>query len=457
MWALVPVIGTEAPGAEGSVPAKISLVDAIALSIDTNANLKRAEQTYQNSLSRLRIAGFNTNYGLGSTAYAARNPDDVNLSSRVFGSLRYSGFGGTEGSLELSPFGLGDERGSLRLSLRHPLMQGRGPLSAKSDLFLGAQTEVSIQSKEFFLSRQSTILGVIEAYYGAVLAREQVKVQEDAVRIAEDAEVGARKRAEAGLVAEIEVSRASIRLSQTQDQLNRQIQRAKEALDRLMVAIGSGVGESPELIDSIPVSIPEPPALAETVKLALANRSELAISDEDIANQERKLALASDALRPNLDIVAGFNSTRNEAGIISGSLVSLGSFNAGVELRFPLDKRITLEEQDVATRNVDVLNKLRVYKMEQITEQVLRAYRSVESSRTSLEIFGDSLKVAEDNLRLAQRMVEEGLASNREVLEAEASLTQAKTSLLAARTDLYLSHINLNYAMGEDLTTVVTR
>jgi outer membrane protein TolC len=224
-----------------------------------------------------------------------------------------------------------------------------------------------------------------------------------------------------------------------------------------MVTIGLGVGAVPELIDTVPEGDIQIPALTDAIKTALENRAELFQYDERIAEQARRLAMAEDELRPELNAVASFNSTNNDAGFLSGSLYELGALNMGVELRLPLDKRIIVEDRDVAQRGTEVLKNLRVYQMEQIAEQVRRAYRSVEAARTTMEIFSQNRQIAEDRLQIAQRMVDEGLETNREVLDAQESLTQLENSLLSAKTDLYLAGINLKYAMGEDLSTMVTK
>ncbi|HOK55485.1 MAG TPA: TolC family protein, partial [Armatimonadota bacterium] len=110
--------------------------------------------------------------------------------------------------------------------------------------------------------------------------------------------------------------------------------------------------------------------------------------------------------------------------------------------------------RDIANRDLDVLRRLRTYQMEQVTEQVRRAYRNVETAKTTLDILSENVKVAEDNLRLALRMVEEGIDDNRVVLDAQESLTQVEVGLLSAKVDLYLAGINLLYAMGQDLTVL---
>lgn len=441
------------------IGAPLTLTDAVTTALGGNSSLKQAENDRLNSLSSLKVAGFTTTYGVSSFTNLKSTPREEGTDGRVsgmagqlFGNLTYQGFSGTTVMLNVAPLGVGSEQGSLALTLRQPLASGKGHLSEKSDRLLSAQSELDIQNKGLYIVRQSTVAGVVDAYCRALLAREQVKVQERAVSISEDAATRARKLAEAGKVAEIEVTRAEIRVAQTRDQLNLQRQEARASVDKLMLAMGSGVGDSPDLSEKVPDPQIDVPPLAEAVQTALDQRPELAVMDERKITLERKLAIARDSLRPKLDVVAGFNSTARDSTVISQSILDLGSLNAGLELKFPLDRRISMEDKQSADRSVRLLGTLRDYEMETIAEQVREAYRRYESAQSSVGIYGQNLKVTEDNLRLAQRMLEEGLDDNRNVLEAQQELTRVQGQLLSTKVDLFLAKVNLRRAIGDDLT-----
>ena len=447
-------IGSSCCAADEPVQKKLSLSDAIQISVDTNPRLKQTEQGYQDSLSKLEVQKFRTSFGVGSNTNMARANSESSISSLVFGNMTYTSISGTEASLNLSPFGLGSERGLMELSLRRPLMGGSGILSDKYNSIADAQNNVDIENKQLYIAQQNTITNVIESYYQAVLAGEQVKVLTKAVSIIEESAVMAHKRVKAELVAELEATRADIRVADTKNRLNQQLQSHKEALQKLMLAIGSGVDNPPELTDPLPELPLDTPSLEDAVKTALDNRYELAVYDQQLSNQQRRLAVTKDQFRPRLDSVINFNSSNQDAGLISRSGFSLGSFFAGLEMRFALDKRIALEDQETATRGLDVLSKMRTFQTEQIIEDVQRAYRALESAKTSRQIFDQNLKTAQDNLAMAQRMVDEGIDDNRNVLEAQNSLTQVENQRLSARLNVYLASMQLKHAMGEDLKTI---
>lgn len=447
--------------AQGDATAQLALKDAISMAMVTNISLKRAESSRLDSQSNLKTSSFLTSYGVGATTSFDRFPSvsstgkvqpKWDFTGRLSGNLSYQNLLGTQGDVTLSPFAEGNERGSVGISLRHPLIQGKGVLSDKSNLVLNAKSSLLINDKSYYLSEQSTIRNVISTYFRAIEARKLVTEQENAVSYMEQAAIYARKREEAGLGRGIDVSRAEVVVAQTKNQLNLQQSSARSAMDSLMIAIGSGVGRYYELTEPIPASALAVPTLDDAINYAMKNRYELVIDEQQIKDQQRNVALAKDKFRNKLDAVASFNSTNSDTGLLGGSSIDDGSLRVGVELKIPLDKRTIVEDQAIALRALDILVKQKQFQEEQINQEVRQAYRAYESANTSLQIFTQNLSEAQSNLHIAERMVEEGEGDNRDVLDAQAGLTRVTSSILSARIDLYLASVNLRYAMGEDLS-----
>ncbi|MDI6828463.1 MAG: TolC family protein [Armatimonadota bacterium] len=436
------------------VPAKLSVADAVKIALTANVNLKSAKSSQLTALSRLRMAQLLTSYSVGANTSFERMPGNSEFTNSIFGSLAYENMKGTEASLDISPFASGNATSSIDLLVRHPLTRRTGPLSPKADRVLTAQSEMSIQDKELYRTQQSTVLDVIRAYFKAVEAREQVKVQEKALELVEEAARYAKRREEAGLARGIDVFRAEVQVQQTRERLNSQREAAKAAIDRLMLAIGVGIGQTPELIDPVPDVKPKVPSLDEAIAKALKNRVELSVYDERLATQQRRFAIAKEEFRPGLDIFTRFRSSNANSGLLSSSLFDSGATVVGLELRLPLDKRAIKEEQEIAERELNILNEQRAFQAERIAEEVRSAYRALESTSTSLDILTTNLEVAKQNLHIAERMVEEGQGDNRDVLSAQEALTRAESGIISAKIDLYLATLELKYAIGEDLTTV---
>lgn len=457
--------------AQNAVPAKLSLKDAVSMALNVNSGLKQAQESKLSSQSRLRVAQFATSFSIGAYSAMERSPvslpDSVTglpflshqsiVSQNVLGSLDFAGLLGTKASLSLTPFGIGSQRGGVGLSITHPLLQGTGRLSDKYNAIQSALTDASIQNLDYSQTQQSTIANVVDAYYRAVQARDQVKLREEAVTNAQLVADGTKEKVNEGVVAGIEVSRADIQVSQTRESLNQQIASARAAMDYLMIAIGSGIGQNPDLTDSAPDLSTDLPTLDDAIKTALVNRTEMSVYQQRITDQERKLALAKDRLRSSLNAFADISSQNQNTGLLDSTLVDQGNLKLGLRYSFPLDKRIIQEDRDTAIRGLDVLKSSRAYQSDQIVQEVRNAYRSVETQRNSINIFTRNITESQKSLELAQLALDEGISDNRNLLDAQVALTQAQSGLLSAKIDLYLASVHLKYAMGEDLTKMGLR
>ena len=440
-----------------AIPAKLSLKEAVGIALRSHASLKQSEKDYRNAVANLRVAGYKTSLDVGSSASLQRSQGESDTSGLLFGNLAYENLQGATGSLDVLPYSQGTDRGSVTMSLRQPLTARRGNLSAKSLDVFGARAAADIRERELVITRQATVLGVVRAYQRALLAREQIKVQERSAQIADEAAQITRKRADAKLVAEYEAAQAELNAAQTRNQLNNQRQAAKGAMEDLMVAMGRGIGQSPELTDPLPPDEVTVPDLVTALRTALDKRAELAVYDMQLLDQERQVAAARDDMRSRTDAILRFSSRDNDSGLMSRSVFDNGTMTAGVEHTFPLDKRVWQQKKDNAERDFEITKQLRLFEMERVAEEVRSAHRAVDSARLSLEIFSQNMKLADENVRRSQRMLDEDLGTTRDVLDAQGSLARVEGGRLSALVDLYLASINLKQAMGGDLATEMTK
>ncbi len=441
--------------AQTETAARLTLSDALKQALGVKATLKEAVITRDNAASRLRSAGVNVTASAGAVSTLDDQPMMNGLSARTFGSLTWEGLGGQKATAEVSPWGQGQQRAAFDLSVRQPLTRGSGKLSERYDRLAGARNDLQVQEKQLYLTRQSTVLAVVEAYFNAVLAREQVAVQEEAVRFAESAAQRARDLDKYGMVLGIDLTRAEVRVAQAQDQLNGQRRQYRDALDRLMLAIGAGVGQTPELVDTVPTGPLSVPDINAAIDLAIQQRAELFRFDRRMDDQRRAAALAQDQMRASIDAVASWRAAAGDEGFMRSSMLKNDSTSIGIQVNVPLDQRIIRENRDVAKRNLSILTDLRAYQVEQILNEVRAAYRALDAARTTLNIYTDNLKVAQQNLDIATQMEQEGLTDNRNLLEAQQALVDVNSNIISARARLYLASVNVYYAMGDDVLRVL--
>ena len=452
---LFPALMILTLNANSATLEKLSLKQAIDYTLTANPQIKESKNSLLSSQSRLLIASHQMSSSAGADSTLRDNAFTNSTQARAFGRWEYFNFGGTTASIDLTPFADGNSNTGVNFQLRKPFGRGSGYLSDRGYSLLNAQSNLSVQQNQTFLSRQGAVLAVVRSYFNAVLAREQISVQEKALATTKQQAIDAKKRSDAGLIAEIEVSRAEIQVAQSEEALNQRVQSAKAALDNLLLNIGEGMGQTPELVDSIPEveAAPVVPEQDAALKVAMVNRKQLINYDIQLSDQQRSLEIVSDQLKPSIDAIANFNTSGRQNN--NQNIFDNKDLTVGLQYSIPLDKKIIQEQRKMSERELELLTQLRSFEVDQVNNDVRNAYRSLDSAKASLNILGQNLQTAKNNLSMAQRMVEEGLSSNREVLDAQESLRSVESGILSARVNYYLAALNVKDAMGEDLIETV--
>jgi outer membrane protein TolC len=201
-----------------AVPEKLSLRECLEIALGHNTDYKRSLVALANSQSRLRAAGqlrqstFDADLAFGQSS----RDGSSTLSSfgPTFSLSQPSGAGLT--SSATVPF-YNDPRvgGQAGLEYVLPLIRGSGRGSEVRAQLLQARIDTDSNLLQHFINEQALIDEVAQAYFNAVRAQNLLQVQEQAVSIAEQATTDAQKRLDAGLITEIDVTRAKLRLSET--------------------------------------------------------------------------------------------------------------------------------------------------------------------------------------------------------------------------------------------------
>src|SRR5262249_53917604 len=150
-----------------------------------------------------------------------------------------------------------------------------------------------------------------------------------------------QKRLDAGLIIEIDVTRAKLQLSRTRSQLLEQQQQAHNALDSLVLLLGLPVGGQPELTDSITYNY-TPVDEAKPLRTGLERRPALAQTRLQQADADVQLALAQTRRKPTADVrftLSSLRFTLPGGGGIANVLTSL----LGLRVSVPMKERALQE------------------------------------------------------------------------------------------------------------------
>jgi outer membrane protein TolC len=289
------------------------------------------------------------------------------------------------------------------------------------------------------------------AYYGVLVAQQQITVQEASLKLLQQELADTQRRFEAGTVPRFNVLRAEVEVANARPRLIRARNTWRIAKDNFANLLGETVPrETQELplqltdkLEAAPLKIELPDAVAT----ALEQRTELAALRKAAALRDEGVVNAKAGYKPSLQVFGGYGSrssqfnpdlTEELHGWEAGAFLNWNLFDGfltqgRIQEAKGLRQRAN-EELAEAERRVD-LDVRTAYSTFVEAQEVLKSQEKVQES-------------AEEALRLATARAEAGAATQLDVLSAQTALTEARTTQVQAVHDYAVARARLERAMG---------
>ncbi len=363
---------------------------------------------------------------------------------------------------------------SLGITITQPLLQGFG--SALNTRFIRiARNNQKVADLVFRQQVMDTVAGISRLYTDLVSLNEDVKVKQEAVRLAERLSEDNRNKVEQGTQAPIELTRANATLAASRQALivaeglvRQQELIVKSAITRRGLA-------DPQVLQVrvVPTSSLTVPSeeqsqpLTELVDSAIRRRPDLASAGLQVESTQIGLQGARNALKPQLNVVgtiqnSGMAGDLNAlAGPVQGSVIggygtALGqifrrnypTYGIGVQLVLPLRNRVAQADavrDELQVRQAEVRSQ---QLQDQVRLEVADAMESVLQARAAYEAAVEARRLQEQSVNVEQQTFDVGLATNFEVLQFENYLAQARSTEVAAKGAYAKAKIALQRATG---------
>jgi len=424
-------------------PSEVDLEAAVRIALQRNLGFRRTVQDLLGARSNWQVV--RQRWTLDLFGSVERTGDGETLDARQAGAtFSYAATTGADFSVvaELDRLESDETEQTITAFLRQPLLAGQGDASAAYEEVRQARTSYRAALLAFFIDRQSLVERVVSAYFDSVQQKQLVDIQDFSVTLAEQAVKDAQLRLDAGLIPEIDLTRAQLRLARERTAAVTQRQRLQDAMDGLLALLGLEVGGMPELVTEVPYqaqSLDLPALVAHALEL----RPDLRLVDLAIEDREAALRVSRSERLPSLGLFGGWARQRNGLDETSWSI--------GLDLSVPIGS-LSLEEAARRARwDLLVSEQAREDLRQQVVAEVRRQVRAAEAARVNVEIASQSVEVARRSLHIAERMVEEGLRTNRDLLDAQDDLTRSQTSLVSSKINYYLALVRLRVAVGLDI------
>jgi outer membrane protein TolC len=337
----------------------------------------------------------------------------------------------------------------MRLVLTQPILRGFGPNAAFFDLRSSRRLREG-QERSYALGRQTLAVDVARSFYQVVQQRQLLAVARQSLQRSESLRRASEARLQVGLVSKLDVYRAELQASQTQESMVRAEAALEAELERFRTLLGLRPTEplQPEAV-VLPDDVSDVLEPVEVLtQRALLHRLDLQETRDVVGDARRSASLARQNLLPQLDL--NFGVTQLGTGTTFGNAFGAGDRRLSVFLStsYPLER--SSEAASKAAAELDVASRERTLRQREleIEAEVRGAVRDLARIRKSSELLQMGVEVAEQQRRLATLRYQRGLASNFDVVDAEGSLVVARSALAQLLTDHQVARVILLRATG---------
>jgi outer membrane protein len=371
---------------------------------------------------------------------------------------------------------------SVGFTVTQPLLRGFG-VSLNRRYIRIAKNDQRIANMVFQQQVIETVAGVARLYTDLVSLNEDVRVKQEALRLAQRLYDDNKNKVDQGTLAPIEVTRAQAQVAASRQALisAQGLVRQQELI--VMTAITRKGLANPALREAHitptdSVTVPEQestPPLEELTAEALKTRPDLSQAGIQVENSRISLKGSLNALRPELDLVGiaqngGLSGTLNPVAgpFNTGTIANAGAYGAalgqivhgnyptygvGLQLTLPLRNRVAQADavrDELQVRQAEVR---RQQLEDQVRLEVADAEVALQQARASYEAAVETRVLQEQSVKVEQQKFDVGLSTNYLVIEYQSYLAQAQSTEVAAKGAYAKAKIALERALGTILDT----
>ena len=458
---------------------ELTLVKAISLTLESNLNIRiqRISPQIQDVLVTQAQGRFDPIILLGSDADWSEQPSltpfitgaDVRTSNAQGFVLGFDDPIFTGGSYGLTFNSNRSESNSIRqtvnpaygsdfaINITQPLLEGFGRVNNASITI--ARNNKDISRLQLKIQLINTLSQVQNTYWELVFARENLKVQELALKQAYDLLTVNQRRKEVGKATISDVLQAQAAVASREADVIAAQDVISDVEDRLKRITNLIQNEALWRVSITPVDLPPFETvdvnLSESITTALQNRPEYTQAKIDLENSDISIKVAKNQRLPRLDLEGSlaFNGLDGQLADAFSQVgtVEYDSWRVGLFLRVPIGDRTSKSELKRSQLEKEQ-GLLALQNLEQrIITEVREAVRQLDTDRKRIE----ATKVAEDfarqTLAAENKKYEVGLSTSLDLLQFQAILANASRDSLRSIIDYRQSVVVLYQTLGVTL------
>jgi outer membrane protein TolC len=320
-------------------------------------------------------------------------------------------------------------------TLTRPLLRNAG-YKADIENLTQAERDLLYQLRDFVRFRKDFSVQVASAYYSVLGNRDAVR--NSFLNFQSSRRAGDRTRALAaeGRTTQSDLGRIEQQELSAENAWIGAIRVYQRALDDFKIQLGIPV-ETKLVLDDRELQelrIRHPDIkVDEAIQVALAARLDYQNVCDQLADSGRKVVLAADQFKPQLDVsaTAGFASPQQDRGFALPD-PNHYNWNAGMNLDLPLER--TVERNNYRAALITQQRSARAVEQQrdEIELQVRDSWRTLEQARRAYQISEIGVKLAERRVEEQELLADLGRAKALDQVDAQNSLLSSKDQLTQA-------------------------
>lgn len=340
---------------------------------------------------------------------------------------------------------------NVTLSFNQPLLKNFGREATELNISV-ARFNKEGALEQFKTKLMDIISQVMTQYYQLYYLREELKVKQTSVKLAETILTDTKAQVKAGVLPAFEVLNAEFGLATQQKGLIDAERAVKDQVDALRLLLQAGGAGDIVPVDA-PFRDPYRVDVQEAIKKALALRPDLRQQLIALQSSELQSRVARNQTLPDLEFTssAAFTGLSNTYG---RDLERVGSgqypiWTVGLQFTYPLGNDAAKNDYIKSRLKVDQTRTQVRSLQESIANDVRTSARAVESGYLQLDVTARGRAYAEEVLQAYVKKQKVGLATTKDVLDELNNLVTAQGNEIQAVSDYNKAITQLWKSTGE--------
>ncbi len=305
------------------------------------------------------------------------------------------------------------------------------------------------------ISKNTLSYSVLESYYNLLLLELELEISREDLSASREAAQLARRKFEAGLIAEVEAMELEVEVLQKEASLYNEVATYENNLDRFRTLLGLEIDQPVKIIGE-PEFEPLTVEREKSRDAALEKRLELSQAEIDIKQALFGIKDAQRPYSPRVAMNAFYDLDKRDEFWKESFASNLGDFNVNrglsVSVSIPL---LTLGRKQSNVQEAQINLRENQFNREQLRRSIIlevrQAIRNLEEAKKRYQTSLRAQEIAEQSYQINRQRFENGQVTARVWIEAQLAFKRNRIEALRALIDHTLAVAQFQLAVGEDI------